>query len=121
MSERTERGKGAERDARRHLERNGLRFLESNYRCRWGEIDLVMKDGDTLVFVEVRYRNTERFGGAAASVDRGKQQRLCRTAANYLGRLHGRQPAVRFDVVALGPDREVEWIAAAFDANAWEK
>lgn len=117
MSTRKARGEAAERAARRHLERNGLRCIETNYRCRWGEIDLVMRDRDTLVFVEVRYRNTERFGGATASVDSAKRRRLCRAAADYLKRLRGRQPAVRFDVVALGPGDRVEWIDAAFDSD----
>lgn len=117
MSTRGERGAAAEGAARRHLERNGLRWIESNYRCRWGEIDLVMRDRDTLVFVEVRYRRSSRFGGAAGSVDARKRDRLRRAAADYLGRMRGTQPAARFDVVALGPDDRIEWIESAFDGD----
>lgn len=115
MTTRAERGEGAERTARRHLERHGLHCIETNYRCRWGEIDLVMRDGETLVFVEVRYRHSEQYGGAAGSIDRRKRQRLCRAAGDYLARLRGRPPEARFDVVALTPRGGVEWITAAFD------
>lgn len=117
MNSRRDRGDQAERTARRHLEQHGLRCLATNHRCRWGEIDLVMRDGDTLVFVEVRYRGSERFGGATASIDRGKRQRLCRAAADYLARLRGRPPAVRFDIVALAPGQRIEWISDAFEAE----
>lgn len=117
MSEGAERGAAAERAARAWLERHGLRLRHANYRCRWGEIDLVMEDGDTLVFVEVRYRNSARYGGAAASVDAAKQQRLARAAADYLSRLRGRPPASRFDVVALEPGGRIEWITDAFESG----
>lgn len=117
MNTRRERGDAAEHTARHHLEQQGLHCIETNYRCRWGEIDLVMRDRDTLVFVEVRYRNSDRFGGATASIDTGKRRKLCRAASDYLGRMHGRQPAVRFDVVALGPGDRIEWIDAAFEGN----
>lgn len=117
MNSRRERGEAAERRARRHLEDNGLRCVETNYRCRWGEIDLVMRERDTLVFVEVRYRNSDRFGGATASVDSTKRRRLCRAASDYLARLRGPAPAARFDVVALGPGDRIEWINGAFDGD----
>lgn len=117
MSTKGERGAAAERAARKHLERNGLRCVDSNYRCRWGEIDLVMRDRDTLVFVEVRYRGSDRFGGPAASIDAAKRERLLRAAADYLGRMGGPQPAARFDVVALGPNERIEWIESAFEGD----
>lgn len=117
MSERARRGAAAEQRARTWLESRGLKLRESNYRCRWGEIDLVMEDGDMLVFVEVRYRNSMRYGGAIDSIDARKRRRLCRAAADYLARQRGRQWSSRFDVVALGPDDRIDWIADAFDAD----
>lgn len=86
-----------------------------NVRFRGGEIDLVMTDGVELVFVEVRSRASTRFGGAAASVDRRKQQRLALAARLFLmGRFgHRPWPACRFDVVAIEGER-VDWIRSAF-------
>jgi putative endonuclease len=98
------------------LERNGLAIVTRNYRCRAGEIDLVARDGATLVFVEVRFRSASRFGGAAASIDARKRERIVRAAQHYLtGRAE--QPC-RFDVVLLDrlDPRAVEWIRDAFDA-----
>lgn len=118
MSDRAERGTAAERHARAWLEARGLRFRAANYRCRWGEIDLVMQDGDLLVFVEVRYRRSGSHGGAVASIDRAKRQRLCRAAADYLAHVRDPGQATRFDVMALGPGERVQWIRGAFDADA---
>lgn len=114
-----ERGTDAETAALRFLESQGLRLLGRNYRCRLGEIDLVMQDAGTLVFVEVRARADNRHGGAAASVGPHKQRRLALAARHYL-MTHPRAAAcpARFDVVAIsGPDGEnaTEWIRAAFD------
>jgi putative endonuclease len=100
--------------ARRHLEAQGLRCIAANVACRQGEVDLVMRDGGTLVFVEVRYRASDRFGGAAASVDRRKQARISAAAAYYLSR-HPSDLPCRFDVVAIGADDQVRWIKHAFD------
>jgi putative endonuclease len=110
------RAQGAKQEAAacRYLEERGLTLLHRNFRCRHGEIDLVMRDDDILVFVEVRYRASERFGGAAASVDRGKQTRLSAAAGYYLVR-HPTDSACRFDVVAIGADGRVHWIKHAFD------
>lgn len=104
------------------LEEQGLRVLARNFRGKPGEIDIIAREGDQLVFVEVRSRGNRRFEGAAASVDRRKQQRIIRTAQLYLQR----QPrlanmACRFDVVTFEPaqsgvDREIRWIRAAFTA-----
>jgi len=107
-------GARQEQVARRHLESRGLRFVAANVRCRRGELDLVMRDGDTLVFVEVRYRASARFGGAAASVDRRKQARLVAAAGYYLSR-HPTDLPCRFDVVAISADGQVQWIRHAFD------
>lgn len=76
-----------------------------------------MEDGDTLVFVEVRYRNSLRYGGAVDSIDARKRRRLCRAAAHYLARQQGRERSGRFDVIAVTPDGRIEWIADAFDAD----
>jgi putative endonuclease len=111
-------GREAEKIALLHLEANGLRKITTNFRCRMGEIDLVMKDGDCLVFVEVRFRNENRFTSAANSVDKHKQRKILRTAAAFLGR-HPQYSkyAVRFDVIGLdrhGDQTDLEWIKDAF-------
>jgi len=114
-------GDRAEDRALAHLQRNGLRLLQRNYRLAGGprqrgaEIDLVMRAPDgTLVFVEVRARRDGRAGGAAASVDGRKQQRLVRAAQHYLLRLPVLPPC-RFDVVAIDGD-DLSWLQGAFDA-----
>lgn len=110
-------GKSAELMAAAHLQRNGLTLLESNYRCRFGEIDLIMRDTDEIVFVEVRLRSSVTFGGAAASITNAKQQKIVRTAEHYL-QLHG-SAACRFDAVlfdALAEDR-IHWLKNAFEAT----
>lgn len=112
---RRELGDAKERTARAFLERQGLRFVAGNVRCRRGEVDLIMRDGDTLVFVEVRYRSSDRFGGAAASVDWRKQARLASAAAYFLQR-HPVASPCRFDVIAIGPADQTTWIRHAFVA-----
>ncbi|MBI2312727.1 MAG: YraN family protein [Betaproteobacteria bacterium] len=108
-------GARAEAVAADYLERRGLRLLERNYRCRFGEIDLILTDGDTLVFVEVRLRAGSGFGGAGASITRAKQARLIKTARHYLGRRKD-SPPCRFDAVLLADPqgRNLEWIRDAF-------
>lgn len=109
-------GAAAEQAACRYLEQQGLVLLERNYRCRAGEVDLIMRDGDQLVFVEVRSRRNRRYGGPAESVTRAKQQRLSRAAAYYL-LLHPDNAPCRFDVIAiLQQDNRLEWIKDAFPA-----
>lgn len=108
-------GQTAEAHAERYLESQGLKRLARNWRCRFGEIDLIMRDGDTLVFVEVRMRSHADFGGAAASVDAAKQRKLLAAAKLYLSALP-EMPPCRFDVVALGePHTAPQWIKSAFD------
>ena len=107
-------GGAAEDRAARFLERQGLAIVERNYRTRLGEIDLIARDGPTLVFVEVRARKGLRFGGAFASVHAGKRRRITLAARHYLMRFAS-EPACRFDVVAL-QDGEPEWLRGAFDA-----
>jgi putative endonuclease len=96
-------GRMAEDRALVYLQQRGLVFVTRNYACRFGEIDLIMKEGDLLVFIEVRWRANRLFGGAAASIGLAKQQRLWRTAEHYLMR-HPTLPACRFDVIAIDGD-----------------
>jgi len=117
MNKKGEHGKLAETLARELLEANQLKLLETNYHCRYGEIDLIMQDKNTLVFVEVRFRTSERFGGAVASVDSKKQNKLRITAQHYLQK-HNSQLNARFDVVALSSlndKSKINWIKYAFE------
>jgi putative endonuclease len=109
-------GGDAEEVAARFLARRGLQVIARNYRTRLGEIDLVARDGATLVFVEVRMRagSSARFGGAAASVDSRKRRRIEAAARQFLARL-AHEPPCRFDVVTLDGDAALEWHRAAFE------
>lgn len=118
----TQRGQWGEDRALKHLQAQGLKLIERNYRTPGrggGEIDLIVRDRDgSLVFVEVRSRNTGRFGGAAASVGQIKQQRIVLAARHYLMKFAA-PPPCRFDVVLVdssSPQSPVEWLKAAFDA-----
>ena len=109
-----DRGKDAEARAATFLEAQGLRIVARNYRGRYGEIDLIATHGATLVFVEVRARASNAFGGAAASITAAKREKLTRTALQYLATL-ARTPPCRFDAVLLtGDTAPVEWIQDAF-------
>lgn len=95
-------GNAAESKAARYLRSFGLRLLCKNYRSRYGEIDLIMADSNTLVFVEVRYRRSENFGGALSSVTAVKQKKIRLTAAHYLQAHPQLQSSnCRFDVIGL--------------------
>ncbi|KTD24088.1 hypothetical protein Lmac_2961 [Legionella maceachernii] len=110
-------GTKAELWARDYLLRQGLRWISSNYRCRWGEIDLIMEEQNCLVFVEVRSRQSRAFGGAIASITSVKQHKLAKAAAHYLQttKKYNAQP-VRFDVVGFEEKgQHVEWIKNAFE------
>jgi putative endonuclease len=114
------RGRVAEDAALAFLLSHGLALVARNYRCRLGELDLVMRDGATLVFVEVRARTHTAWGTPEASVDRRKQARLCAAAGAYLAS-HPAEAArpMRFDVVVFsgpGGDNKPRWLRAAFDA-----
>lgn len=104
--------------ARRYLERDGLTFVAANVACRAGEIDLIMRDQQTWVFVEVRYRRNANFGGAAASVTYHKQQRLLRAASFWLAERHASfdTSSCRFDVFAI-TGSQIEWLRDAFNAE----
>ena len=116
---RKQTGDAWELKARRWLEGKGLRFVAANVRGRGGEIDLIMKDGQTIVFVEVRYRQSSRFGGAAASVTLAKHQTLLQTAHLWLARHNGSFDTVdcRFDVVAF-TGNAIDWLKNAFGEDA---
>ena len=94
------------------LERHGLAIVARNYRTRFGEIDIVARDGDCLVFVEVRVRAGPGFGGAAGSIGRHKQSRIAAAARLYLMQTRSRNPC-RFDVVTI-EGGEPKWLRAAF-------
>lgn len=104
----------AEKKALTYLLGQGLTLLHQNYYCRFGEIDLIMFDQDTLVFIEVRYRKSSDFGGALASINKSKQRKIINTAKHYLAQLTS-EPYCRFDAIALN---EIEsaplWIQNAF-------
>lgn len=112
-------GSLCERRAESFLRKHGLKTLVRNFQCRSGEIDLVMLDGTTLVFVEVRFRKPNRFTSAVASVDSRKQIKLTRAARQFLGQhtAYADHPA-RFDVVGLdGPNSDeftIQWLQDAF-------
>lgn len=115
-SRQQQRGLWAQQRAKTHLVERGLRLIAENVGYRCGELDLIMADAATLVFVEVRWRKTRQFGGALASVTRTKRQRLIRAAQRHLQTLRLRSlqsPGVRFDVVAVEPDGLV-WVQNAF-------
>ncbi|MBU1285253.1 MAG: YraN family protein [Gammaproteobacteria bacterium] len=111
-------GSAAEARALAYLQAQGLRLIAQNWRCRHGELDLVMLHTDTVVFVEVRYRRHAAWGGAMESVDARKREKLTLAAAQFLQQTPrwARQPC-RFDVIALNgaTDNDLNWIQNAFD------
>ena len=112
-------GFAAEEQARKYLGQQGLTWLESNYSCRLGEIDLIMRDKEYLVFVEVRARASNAYGSAVHSVTHSKRQKLLRTATLYLQtkKLYDKLPC-RFDVVSLdGNTPQLTWIKNAFGVD----
>ena len=122
--DRRARGTRVERAAREHLQAAGLVFVAANVNYRCGELDLVMRDrdrlGEVLVFVEVRFRADDGFGGGAASIDRRKQVKLMQAAQRYLLRNRCSEAACRFDVVEAAGDPAqpaLHWIRDAFRAD----
>jgi putative endonuclease len=108
---RENRGAAAEALAADFLVGRGLTIVERNFRCRTGEIDLIARERETLVFVEVRLRRSAAFGGAAASITAAKRQRMARAARFYLATL-GHEPPCRFDAILLDAldVQRVEWL-----------
>lgn len=116
MALHNDKGANAEQEARRFLEQQGMRWVTSNYRSPSGEIDLVMTDRDYLVFVEVRYRFNQRFGGAVETVTPPKRRKLIATASHYLQGRNLDSPC-RFDIIGLTGQQnnyECQWIKDAF-------
>lgn len=113
-----QRGRLGEAAARKHLRRLGLKFLTANFRSAHGEIDLIFRDGDCLVFVEVKTRSTEDWVRPAAAVDARRKRRLSRTALDYLKLLDHPAVPIRFDVVEVlladGAVREVRHLPNTF-------
>jgi putative endonuclease len=111
-------GELGERAARRQLQRQGLKFLTANFRSERGEIDLVLRDDDCLVFVEVKTRSSEDWGRPASAVDRKRRRRLSRAALDYLRLLRKPQVKMRFDVVEVlledGKVREIRHLPNTF-------
>ncbi len=109
-------GLAAEKLAADYLVQHGMKMLEQNYHCRFGEIDLIMLDHKTKVFVEVRLRTNPAFGGAATSITLAKQQKIIATAQHYLQQ-HADCPC-RFDVIVMSQAdaKHIVWIRNAFDA-----
>jgi putative endonuclease len=112
-------GQEGEAEAERYLRRKGYRIIARNIRSSLGELDLVAEDGPVLVFVEVKARRTEQFGGAIHAVHRQKQHKLIRLAAHFLAQRHWTDRSCRFDVVLLeskgSATPRVEHIQNAFD------
>ncbi len=108
LSDKQRQGRQWEQAALAYLQRHGLVLVEANFQCKGGEIDLVMQDGATLVFVEVRQRAGTAQGGAAASITPAKIRRMVRAAQLYLMGLPV-EPACRFDVVAIDAG-QLEWL-----------
>ena len=111
---RQQTGDAGEERALAYLQQQGLRLVERNFRCKMGEVDLIMRQDAVLVFVEVRARADDRHGGAAASITPAKQRRLIRAAQFYLQRLRT-LPACRFDVIAIDGDT-LRWLKNVLDA-----
>lgn len=109
-------GSQAEQYAEHYLQEQGLKFVTRNYRCRYGEIDLIMQDQESIVFVEVRYRDKETHGSGVETITRSKKSKLLKTATVYLieQKLWEKIPC-RFDVISLAsPNQEILWIKDAF-------
>lgn len=105
------RGETAEQQACDYLKKQGLKLIERNFRCKQGELDLIMQDKQTLVIVEVRYRQTQQ--SALESVTHSKQSRIITATQIYLSQ-HKTNTAIRFDVLTLSEDGQLNWIKNAF-------
>ena len=111
------RGNRAEKMALNFFKQRGFKLIEKNYHCRFGEIDIIMQDKDYLVFIEVRYRRSDKFGGALASVNQNKQSKLRRSAEHYLIRHKRSDDPCRFDILAINGELDkpsFHWIDNAF-------
>jgi|AACY02.14.fsa_nt_gi putative endonuclease len=111
-------GSDAEKLALSFLQSSGLKLINRNFTCKYGEIDLIMQHQDFLVFVEVRFRTHPRFGTGADSVDHRKQQKILKTAEFFLQRhVNYNQNPCRIDIVSIGPGKnDINWITNAVEA-----
>ena len=107
------RGESAEQQAYSFLINKGLKPVSRNFRCKLGELDLIMSDKQTLVIIEVRFRKTDKYGSAAESVTRAKQSRIIAATHVYLSTQKTDRP-IRFDVVAISGNGDIDWIQNAF-------
>lgn len=107
------RGESAEQQAHNFLIKQGLKPVERNFRCKHGELDLIMTDKQTLVIVEVRFRKSDRYGSAVESVTPSKQSRIIAATQFYLSTRKTDCP-IRFDVIALSGNGSMDWIKNAF-------
>ncbi len=118
MAEHLDSGLAAEQEARRFLENRGLRWLASNYRCRYGELDLIMRDDEHLIVVEIRYRKHAAFMEPVESITRIKRDRIARATLHFMqNSAEYRNHPVRFDVLGVsGPLQRstMNWIPDAF-------
>jgi len=116
FSSHSNKGKQAEKLACDYLKDNGLTLIDKNFNSRFGEIDLIMQHQDATVFIEVRYRKNMDYGGAKASINYTKQQKIRKTALYYMQKL-GHELNARFDVIAITGENKkqnIEWIKNAF-------
>ena len=115
-------GEKGEAEAERYLRRKGYRIIARNVRSSLGELDLVAEDGHVLVFIEVKARQTDQFGGAIHAVHRRKQQKLVRLASRFLAQRHWMERSCRFDVVLLDATGTgafaIEHIQNAFEVSS---
>lgn len=115
----TEIGKLSEQLAAKYLIKNGLTIIETNFHCRFGEIDIIAKNDKTLIFVEVKYRSDVNYGGAISAVATSKQEKIKKSARIYLQQqaLNEYNTACRFDVIAMQGQLnspEITWLTNAF-------
>lgn len=112
-------GQQAEHKALNYLMEQGLKLITQNYSCRLGEIDLIMRDGSYLVFIEVRFRSNMSFGDGVASITYAKRQKIIKTTSHYMIK-HNIQEKfpIRFDVIAInGTSGSISWIKDAFNTD----
>lgn len=114
-------GIAGEISALNYLQAQGLTLVVRNFRCKMGEIDLIMQERETLVFIEVRARSEQHYGGGAASITRAKQRKLIKTASFFLMKHpHYFEHPSRFDVIDAAPSQtgptQIHWIPGAFSA-----
>jgi len=107
-------GRLGEDRAERFLKKQGFKILSRNFRCPIGEIDIIAMDGQTLVFIEVKTRRSDRFGTAIEAVDSKKIAKLKKLALYYIKNYYKAEPPVRFDIIGVSGDGEIYYVKGAF-------